>query len=368
MQASFIRASAVGVTPMQATISGRVAPGQSSTVGGPYPHFRFSSALSGFRLPQVNNFVADSHRAQPRLVCFAVPASVPESANETAISLKPLPRAVENVADDPSLHNPLQRLHRLGPGWFGVILEYEGVLVEDTSELHSKAWQMLGDEEGKPRPFNWALKRAEGMKSEQTVQEVFCWSRNPMEVRRLTARKEEIYRQLLGDRTPLVPSGVRHLIDVLGKHQVPVAVACSAPEARVQPVLEATGLAPALEAVVTAEDVYRGRPDPEAYLLAAQRLQRPPVRCVVIGNSNQSVEAARECGMACVVVAGRNPLYELTAADLVVRQLEELSLVNLKQLFQLEDRVDPREGGELEMEEEPEPAPYAKTLTMDRPW
>ena len=40
-----------------------------------------------------------------------------------------------------------------------------------------------------------------------------------MEVRRLTARKEEIYRQLLGDRTPLVPSGVRHLIDVLGKHQ-----------------------------------------------------------------------------------------------------------------------------------------------------
>ena len=56
----------------------------------------------------------------------------------------------------------------------------------------------------------------------------------------------------------------------------------------------------------------------------------------------QSVEAARECGMACVVVAGRNPLYELTAADLVVRQLQELSLVNLKQLFQLEDRVDPR--------------------------
>lgn len=68
---------------------------------------------------------------------------------------------------------------------------------------------------------------------------------------------------------------------------MPVAVACSAPEARVQPVLETTGLSPALEAVVTAEDVYRGRPDPEAYLLAAQRLQRPPVRCVVIGNSNQ---------------------------------------------------------------------------------
>lgn len=56
----------------------------------------------------------------------------------------------------------------------------------------------------------------------------------------------------------------------------------------------------------------------------------------------QSVEAARECGMACVVVAGRNPLYELTAADLVVKQLQELSFVNLKQLFGMEARVDPR--------------------------
>lgn len=56
----------------------------------------------------------------------------------------------------------------------------------------------------------------------------------------------------------------------------------------------------------------------------------------------QSVEAARECGMACVVVAGRNPLYELTAADLVVKQLQELSFVNLKQLFGMERRVDPR--------------------------
>ncbi len=58
---------------------------------------------------------------------------------------------------------------------------------------------------------------------------------------------------------------------------------------------------------------------------------------VPAGNSNQSVEAAREAGMAAVVVAGRVPVYELTAADLVVRQLDELSFVNLKQLFRNEE-------------------------------
>ena len=41
------------------------------------------------------------------------------------------------------------------------------------------------------------------------------------------------------------------------------------------------------DAIVTAEDVHRGRPDPECYLYAAQQIQRPPLRCVVVGNSNQ---------------------------------------------------------------------------------
>ena len=55
--------------------------------------------------------------------------------------------------------------------------------------------------------------------------------------------------------------------------------------------------------------------------------------------AGQSVEAARECGMRAVVVAGRKPLYEMGAADLVVRGLDELSFVNLKQLFSNEEAV-----------------------------
>ena len=64
---------------------------------------------------------------------------------------------------------------------------------------------------------------------------------------------------------------------------MPVALACSAPEARVQPALEAAGLLPQLAAVITAEDVARGRPDPDGILYAAQQLQRPPIRCVLVG-------------------------------------------------------------------------------------
>jgi beta-phosphoglucomutase-like phosphatase (HAD superfamily) len=75
--------------------------------------------------------------------------------------------------------------------------------------------------------------------------------------------------------------------------QVPVALACSAPEARVLPELEALGLSERLAAVVTAEDVARGRPNPEAVLLAAQRLGRPPIRCVLIGELQTACLLAR---------------------------------------------------------------------------
>jgi beta-phosphoglucomutase-like phosphatase (HAD superfamily) len=68
----------------------------------------------------------------------------------------------------------------------------------------------------------------------------------------------------------------------------------SAPEKRVLPALASAGLEGRFDAVVTADDVYRGSPDPEGYLYAAQRLQRPPMRCVVIGSSNLSIEAAHE--------------------------------------------------------------------------
>lgn len=108
----------------------------------------------------------------------------------------PLPRDVENLADDPGLHNPLERSERMSTGWFGVrstplpsvrlssqdvqarhltqplplpqvLMEYDGVVVEDTSDLQRKAWLRLAEEEGKAHPPQFALRRADGMKNDQ---------------------------------------------------------------------------------------------------------------------------------------------------------------------------------------------------------
>ena len=354
------------------------------------PSIEGASLRSAASLIPHNGVVSTSCRAQrpalalPRaraaqIVCFAAPTSIPNPLREEGrvgpgvdepTSLKPLPKRVEGVVDDPTLRNPLQRMERLGTGWMGVIMELEGVCVDlEYGDVGVRSWQQLAAEEEKSTPPMWALKKSEGMKNEQVVQEVFCCTRNPSEARRLAIRREEILEGLLADRKPLVPAGVEGLLDTLARIGAPVALVSSAPERRVLASLEQAGLGERFEVVISADDVYRGRPDPEGYLYAAQRMGRPPLRCVVVGTSNLSVEAAHEVGMQCVAVAGRHPVFELTAADLVVRSLSELSFINLKQLFRMEEGVMPHSEDGLETEEEEEQGSSALTTVqlMDRP-
>ncbi len=75
------------------------------------------------------------HSAKNSGAPVAVPARVLETLHDQE-ALLPMPRSVEGLVDDPSIHNPLQRSERLSTGWFGVVLEWDGVLVQDTWEAH----------------------------------------------------------------------------------------------------------------------------------------------------------------------------------------------------------------------------------------
>eukprot|EP00879_Flechtneria_rotunda_P003101 GHRR01003322.1.p2 GENE.GHRR01003322.1~~GHRR01003322.1.p2 ORF type:complete len:135 (+),score=42.34 GHRR01003322.1:268-672(+) len=130
--------------------------------------------------------------------------------------------------------------------------------------------------------------------------------------------------------------------------QIPVALATSQPERRVQPAMERLNLGNYFDAVVTAED--NGAPEVEYYYItAANQIQRPFVRCIVVGDSNRSVEAAHELGMKSVIVTGNQPAWNFSGADLVVRNLSYLSFVNMKKLFGNEDLVE----SQFELEEPP---------------
>ncbi|KAK1409039.1 hypothetical protein QVD17_41301 [Tagetes erecta] len=277
--------------------------------------------------------------------------------------LKPGSWPPKNKADNPLLHNPLARQERMGCGWLGAIFEWEGVLIEDNPDLEKQAWLALSQEEGKSAPPAFVLKRIAGMKNEQAISEVLCWSRDPSELKRMGSRKEEIHQALQGG-VYRFRDGSHEFVNVLTRHKIPMAVVSTRPRKNLEEAIGAIGVEGVFNVVVTADDVYRGKPDPEMFVYAAQLLQFIPERCIVFGNSNLTIEAAHDAKMKCVAVASKHPVYELTAADLVVRWLDELSVVDLKNLADIE-LTEFGSTPELEMEFEEEEDPHPPLAAID---
>ncbi|HKP11386.1 MAG TPA: HAD family phosphatase, partial [Blastocatellia bacterium] len=75
------------------------------------------------------------------------------------------------------------------------------------------------------------------------------------------------------------------------------------------------------DAIVSAEEVERGKPDPQIFLTAAAKVRTPPARCVVVEDAPAGTEAARRAGMRAIGVLTTHDRLE---ADVVVRSLDEL--------------------------------------------
>ncbi|GAX75419.1 hypothetical protein CEUSTIGMA_g2863.t1 [Chlamydomonas eustigma] len=291
---------------------------------------RASRLLSYSSVIFVQNRKLVSRKFSSSLV--AAPVKVEEQLKEQE-ALLPLPRVVEGLVDDPSIHNPLERSHRLGTGWFGVICEYEGVLVESHWEGHMQAWLRVASELGYPRPLGQSFRRVRGLRDDVVVSRVFNWTQNPMMAKKIAERKSEVYEEMCGGRQPAEMLEAKPFLDMLRRYKIPVATSCALPEKSVLGGLQRHGLSPYFNTVVTAAD--GGATEVEWYFMyAAQQIQRPPMRCIVIGN---------------------NPVYNFTSADLVVKDLSQLSFLNLKKLFGEEQLVEPRLSPE---ESEQVPARY----------
>ena len=167
---------------------------------------------------------------------------------------------------------------------------------------------------------------------------MFEWAWNRAEVARLSRRREELYATCLQQAQPYVLPETLEALRMLHEQGVPVAQVCAGPPGRAALLMgHALAADGALGPVTSAADVLRGLPDPAAYLAAAASIGRPPARCAVLCAGNLSIEAAREAGAKAVAVSERRPLYELRAADKVVRSLAELGFMDYKRLFSPDD-------------------------------
>jgi len=193
-----------------------------------------------------------------------------------------------------------------------VIFDMDGVLV-DSGAHHRSAWRALLDELGvvPAEPDYWRL--TIGRPSIEAVPLLLGRETSWAEAQRLAARKQEHYRRLAGEG-PVLVRGVAEFVARLTERAVPRAVATSASRRDVEALLSRANLRDRFEVVVVAEDVRRGKPDPEVYLIAARGLGVTPARCLVFEDAVVGVQAARSAGMRAIGVSTAHTETELRAA------------------------------------------------------
>lgn len=199
-----------------------------------------------------------------------------------------------------------------------VLWDLDGTLV-DSAELHWLSWRDTLAAEGRPITYQQFLDTF-GQKNDRILPGWLGADTPAERIRRVGDAKEAAYRELVQQRglTPL--PGASEWIRTLHASGWRQAIASSAPRANVAVMVKVLGVDRELEAVVAAEDVTAGKPDPQVFLAAARALEVPPNRCVVVEDAAVGIEAARRAGMKAIGVS-RAPGFE---ADRVVASLEDL--------------------------------------------
>ena len=207
---------------------------------------------------------------------------------------------------------------------FGAIFDWDGVII-DSSSHHEESWERLAKETGFTLPEGH-FKRGFGMKNEIIIRNLLNWSDRPEEILKLSLRKEELYREILLDWGIDPLPGVTGWLAKLRKLGIRCAIGSSTHRLNIETSLGMLGFGDFFSAIVTAEDVSHGKPDPEVFLTAAKRIGHSPGDCVVFEDALVGIEAAHRGGMKVVAVATTNRIEALRAADLAVLSLDELNV------------------------------------------
>ena len=215
-------------------------------------------------------------------------------------------------------------------GRMGVIFDLDGVLV-DSGWAHRQAWCGLAEREGF-RISEEFFTNTFGMQNYQILPMLAGCDLSCEEIDRLADWKEQRYRELIAAKLALPPGGSR-LLDELKDAGFLLAIGTSAPRANLDLVLEQLRLHRYFDALVTKEDVANGKPAPDTFLAAAQKLAMPPRCCVVVEDAVQGVEAGKAAGMPVIALTTTRDRAALSQADMIAKGLGELKAADFRKLL-----------------------------------
>ena len=213
----------------------------------------------------------------------------------------------------------------------GLIFDLDGVLF-DSHPVHRKAWREVLQKAGKETSDD----ELDFIMSGATREEIFQHFFGPLtseQIATYTRQKDAIVRNE-EHQVPTI-AGVEAFLDLVESADLPKAVATSASEARAKRILEKHGMATRFSAVITGDDVRKGKTDPAIFLRSAEKLGLETRDVLVFEDAAPAIRSVKNIGMKCIGIAtaARRPLLLGAGADLVFTDFRELRLCDVMRLF-----------------------------------
>jgi len=197
----------------------------------------------------------------------------------------------------------------------GVIFDLDGTLT-DNMALHMRAFDLFVERHGIEPLTLERRARLDGKRNRDIFPILFGRALAPPEIQAHVHEKESLYRELSrGQLRPL--AGLERLLALLAERRIPVALATSAPAENVPHTLEQIGLPGAFAHVVRGDEVPHGKPAPDVFLVAAERIGVAAADCLAFEDAPMGVAAALSAGMTCVAISTSFSHADFAAHDAV---------------------------------------------------
>ncbi|NBR41324.1 MAG: HAD family phosphatase [Verrucomicrobia bacterium] len=189
------------------------------------------------------------------------------------------------------------------------VFDWDGVVI-DSSVAHERSWEALADDEHLTLPADHFI-RGFGKRNEFIIPEILGWSQDPAEIKRLSDKKEFLYREIARQGNVRLLPGVRELTTALGQAGIRRVIGTSTHKANLQLSFELFDIGHLFDGAISSEDVIRGKPDPEVFLKACALGGGEPASSFVFEDSFSGIQAGLAGGFITVALATTNTLAQL---------------------------------------------------------
>ncbi len=223
-----------------------------------------------------------------------------------------------------------------------VVWDLDGVLV-DSAEAHNASWTAMSKKYGLPYDPERDFSKIFG-KHNTDIMSMLWQITEPGRVAEMADAKETSFRSE-ATRLKALPGVVELVRELARRGWKQAIIGSSAPMENICVLLEATGVGPYMQAIASGDDVTAGKPDPQVFLIAFERLGVPPRNGVVIEDAPAGIQAGVKAGAATLGVTTTQTIEALqeAGANRVVASLVDISLDDLEELVRLHQDKQPRQ-------------------------